>query len=214
MLPSLISPLVHRINNSLAVVKASCDLAAEQGQTPEPDLTNQELVRTNRILTKLSAFTKQRISRRTTMELGAVVDDALVLVEELASERSVDLGWNAPETPTMIHGDRTGLEHFLVTLCAEIVARIPGREAGAPTHLGIELSCDESEASLCIEYSGAAPTPLDDGSGPLARWALAPVDPNGQILFFLRQEQDALRRPKHLPHRTPVELGLVVKRSQ
>lgn len=110
----LIPPLVHRLNNSLAVLAG----ALEDGISATTIPARVEVRRLGSALRQLSLFAKTTTPNVTSFDISSTVDAILALVEPYASIRGVRLVARVPGLPAVLTSDQRRLEQLLVTLVA------------------------------------------------------------------------------------------------
>ena len=155
ILPRLIPPLVHRLNNSLTVVAGAVAAAV-------PTPTDGEFERMRSILTHLSLVSRPRPSGPAGVErfgLEGLVDAVEALVGPLASSVGVELECRRARGHAVARADWVRLEQALVVLAADAVseleeaaargarARLRFRVASNPRGMVVSLTRSSDPAS-------------------------------------------------------------------
>ena len=141
LLRELVPPLVHRLNNSLAVVTGALCL-----QAPEPSASGQrELDRITSSLRILSGFAQAPSNGFGTVDLNELLRQAEELVRPLAAARGVALEFRPPARPAVVSSDAGRLAPFVLALVARAVLRAGPGGAGEPV--------DEAEGAGLVRVS-------------------------------------------------------------
>ena len=130
-LAQLISPVVHRVNNSLAVLRGACDLTLQQHYTAHLLRASEETVRVADTLAQLSSCAKTHPPSDAPFDLDVALENALLLANSLSSSHGVEvLDRRGTGEQATVRGDRWRLEQVLVWFVGESLVGAP-REEGA-----------------------------------------------------------------------------------
>lgn len=118
----LLSPLVHRLNNSLAVVQGVHELGP-QAREAERDLARAELAVLGQVLARLALLARPRAARAQRVELREVFRTHELLLAPLAAGLGVQLVLRAEGVDTLeVDGS---LEPLLLSACSALLAEEP-----------------------------------------------------------------------------------------
>ncbi|MEW6073358.1 MAG: hypothetical protein AB1726_12305 [Planctomycetota bacterium] len=155
-LARLISPVVHRVNNSLAVLRGACELALQQGYSAHLQRAGDATSLIVDTLVQLGSFAKVPPPGSAPFDLRAAVQSALLLIEPFAGVHGAELStYLGPALPLVVHGDRARLEQLLVWFAAE------GLDAGGPAEdrprarIRILLAEEGSRVRLSLRRGGS-----------------------------------------------------------
>jgi signal transduction histidine kinase len=79
------------------------------------------------LLSVIRSMGETRVVQHDRIDLGAVTQEAVGLLQSIASDRSVIIAVDAPEEPLMVHGEARGVIQILVNLIGNAVRHSPDR---------------------------------------------------------------------------------------
>ena len=141
VLERLLPAVVHRLNNSLAVIRGTSEIGHEA------DAEQREAARdccndAGRLLTRLGAFAKRAEPDQASFDLREIIDECVTLLRPLAEACRVELEHFAPSAVAVVRGDRLRLSQLLVCLVGERLIdleRRPDDSSLARRHLRLSL---------------------------------------------------------------------------
>jgi CheY-like chemotaxis protein len=156
VLPRLIPPLVHRLNNSLAVLRGVCDLSEGQrgrrADAPELELARRETRRAGDLLRHLSAFAKEHEPTSALFDLRALVQGSVALLAPLAEESGVQLDASEEGESVIVRSDPARLEQLVIAIVARALVGARGRAGHGHARIGLERRTECAE--LDLSWSG------------------------------------------------------------
>ncbi len=164
-LAPLIPPLVHRLNNALAVVRGACDLALARSFSTQLRRASEETVRLADSLALLSICAKPLVPADTLFDLISAARNAFVLIEPLASRQRVELVERGDSRSMIVRGDAARLGQVLVWLTGETLGPEPTSSAGSVLRLRVDRV--DSWAQLTLLHVAGSPGAEPDWSAAL-----------------------------------------------
>ncbi|GLX15808.1 two-component sensor histidine kinase [Pseudomonas straminea] len=154
--------LAHEINQPLTALQVHLGTLRMILADGELEEARQSLVRHEELLQRMAALAghlktyarKSPGGLRETLELGAVLDKALQLLEPRLRDVTVQIQ-RTPEQPAWVAGDAIRLEQVLVNLIRNALDAM--QDCPAP-HLGLELALDGDHWLLHVDDSGSGIT--------------------------------------------------------
>src|SRR5262249_35835161 len=122
--------VAHEVRNPLTSIKMLIEVALRP-RSPKPltpeDLrvVHGEVTRLERTVQNLLSFARLPTPSRSECELGAVVDEALALVQPRAQQQQVELAVRRPGEPVAAFVDPEQLRTVLVNLCLNSLDAMP-----------------------------------------------------------------------------------------
>ncbi len=176
LLAALIPPLVHKLNNQLAVISGHCDVWARDRPggagsfAHQVDATRRETRNVSDLVVALSTYAKDLPPRETTVDLAGVARRAAALIEPIASEHGVDLRLAARGVAPVVESDAGRLHQALVTLGAGVaIASGPKGGRADPLRARIAVSAGGGRAVLALVFAGVLDLPFDAVDPPFVR---------------------------------------------
>lgn len=115
----LLPPLVHRLNNALAVVQGVHELGAHAGES-ERDLARRGLAHIGQVLARLALFSRPTVARSELVPVEALFRAQVLLLAPLAESLGVEFAVRAGGAETL-QADRR-LEGRLLAACAALLS--------------------------------------------------------------------------------------------
>ncbi len=148
--------VAHDFNNMLQVIKGYAELAA--GNPGNSALTSEALGqvmhaadRAAQLTRHLLAFSRQRVLKRSLLQLDTVVQDSLKMARRLLGEH-IELAVHVRESPPLVDGDASLLEQGLLNLCLNARDAMP--DGGK---LSIEVTTLSADDTFCAQCPWAKP---------------------------------------------------------
>ncbi|QDC09395.1 sensor histidine kinase [Oceanicola sp. D3] len=136
--------LSHELNQPLMAIRSFAENAESFLERDKPERAAQNLGRIGdlarrmgRIIRNLRAFARQESEPIGRVDLGAVVETVLELVEGRMAQVGVALDWAAPGAPVMVRGGEVRLQQVVLNLVSNGIDAMSGRE-GARLGIAIE----------------------------------------------------------------------------
>ncbi|MBY6047690.1 ATP-binding protein [Vannielia litorea] len=150
--------LSHELNQPLMAIRSFAENAESFLDRGSPEKAAQNLGRIGdlarrmgRIIRNLRAFARQESEPIGRVDLGAVVETVLELVEGRMVQAGVALDWAAPEAPVMVRGGEVRLQQVVLNLVSNGIDAMAGREEA---ELGIAIE-PGAPVRLRVRDSGA-----------------------------------------------------------
>lgn len=125
----------HELNQPLTAIQSladNCEVLLERGNTEGARETlsriGQIAGRMGRIIRNLRAFSRKEGESVGTVDLGAVVSDALALAEGRLRAAETELIWAPPAHPVMVRGGKVRLGQVILNLVSNAVDAMAGRD--------------------------------------------------------------------------------------
>ncbi|MCO6381691.1 ATP-binding protein [Oceanicola sp. 502str15] len=135
--------LSHELNQPLMAIRSFAENAESFLERGSPEKAAQNLGRIGdlarrmgRIIRNLRAFARQESEPIGRVDLGAVVETVLEMVEGRMGQLGVALDWAAPEAPVMVRGGEVRLQQVVLNLVSNGIDAMAGREGA---QLGIAV---------------------------------------------------------------------------
>ncbi len=179
LLPRWIPPLVHRLNNALAVIHGA---AALERTATWVHHANREFAEARTLLRHLALMARQSPAHFEVFDLGELVVGIGKLIRPLSEALGVDLDVRAPPGVVPIRSDRSRLAKLMAFLATQDILE-PERNGTAelaPSRVRITLVTDQGRvAATSARWS---PEELERGPLPLQakRWA---AELGGKLAF-------------------------------
>ncbi len=162
--------LAHDFNNLLQVINAGTDIALSDLEPEHPVRpllveVAQAGDRAANLVRQLLVFSRRQIMRPEVLEMNAVVEEVLRLIQRILGEH-IRLEWMPGAVPCIVSADRGMVEQSLMNLCVN--ARDAMAEGGV---LHVETGPAELDRAFCMENPWAEPgryvrlTVRDSGCG-------------------------------------------------
>ncbi|HUQ49665.1 MAG TPA: HAMP domain-containing sensor histidine kinase [Terriglobales bacterium] len=159
----LVAGAAHEINNPLTAILGYSELLAEDSASDPPrremaEKIRQQARRTKQLVQNLLTFAKQSPINMTTLDLGAIVNNALQLRELDLENKKILTVRKLPSAPVFIRGD----ENHLLQMCLHIFnnavdAMTESRGGGTLT---VTVESADSKAVLTCEDTGPGITEI------------------------------------------------------
>ena len=172
LLARLIPPLVHRLNNLLAVVSGTCDIWVRDGQAPPPERFGRQVdaMRTAvdevlRLVRGLSSAAKVSPEAEGEADAEALLARVADLIQPFAAEQGVELALGIRGGSAVVSTDLRNLVRSLLLLLAALIA-LPAEERPRRLRLSVTVAAGRSAWTVVTRH----PLPPDANAlaGPLA----------------------------------------------
>jgi PAS domain S-box-containing protein len=161
-LGELSASIAHEVNQPLAAIITNGEAALRWMARKEPDLGEaqdalkrviQDGERASAVIRRIRALTRKTEQNRTALDLNAVIEESLALVQREIAGRNIVLTLDLAAGLTAVEGDRIQLQQVLINL---LLNAVQAMDAVAPDarRLCLRTSADEGQACLAIEDSG------------------------------------------------------------
>ncbi len=179
LLPRWIPPLVHRLNNALAVIHGA---AALERTATWVQHANREFAEARALLRHLALLARHSPLHLEVFDLGEVVAGIGKLVRPLSETLGVDLDVRAPSGVVPIHSDRSRLAKLLAFLATQDVlgSQRNGTTELAPSRVRITLVTDRGRVAATSARWSAED--VERGPPPLQAKAWA-AELGGKLAF-------------------------------
>lgn len=127
LLPSLVPPLVHRLNNALAVIQGLGEIGMEPSRN---EMLARELAAARALLAGLSSFAREQAPSVETFDLREALRGVISLSRPLAEAAGVALEAREPARGVIVRGDSGQLEQLLTTLLLQEILAVGGGSGG------------------------------------------------------------------------------------
>ncbi|UCF67025.1 MAG: response regulator [Acidobacteriota bacterium] len=160
-LGTLISGIVHEINNPLSTVLGYAQMLSQDPDSSSRErwieLLDSEAQRCQRIVGNMLALARSSDTRREQLSLGALAERALELLRYPFRVAGIDASLQAsPDTPA-IEGDADGLLQALINLLTNALHALQGAECqGGPRQVRVEIVPDGRD-QVCLSVSDNGP---------------------------------------------------------
>lgn len=154
--------LTHELNNHLAAIRLSAELAATTGKLPDFEVMQQQVDHCQNVLQTIilqimrMAAPRSAAARPAKVDLRDVVERALLLTRPQVLANGLQVQLDIPEAVPPIKGLAYELQEALVRIILQAVARV-SKDKDAPRMLNIALKPREQTVNLIISDWG---TPL------------------------------------------------------
>ncbi|PPB81197.1 two-component system C4-dicarboxylate transport sensor histidine kinase DctB [Albidovulum inexpectatum] len=146
----------HELNQPLMAIQSYAENAAQFLQRGEPGRAADNLSRIadlarrmGRIIRNLRTFARQESDGMGDVDLVAVVQAALELVEPRLSRAAITVDWSVPDAPVMVRGGEVRLQQVVVNLLSNAADAI-----GQGGRIGIAFDRHGTRVSLRIRDTG------------------------------------------------------------
>ncbi|RMF19443.1 MAG: sensor histidine kinase [Gammaproteobacteria bacterium] len=169
-LGQLSAGLVHEISQPLSALQtylASTRMLVRQGQASDALDTLGEaeglIRRVSRIVSHLKTFARRSRGVRVPVDMVAVVENALMVVQPLLKKTQVNLKWSPPEAPVRALADEIRAEQVLINLIRNAVDAVQEAPVAAPV-IEVNLCRQGAQVEVRVADNGAgiAPDTLPD----------------------------------------------------
>jgi len=156
----LAAGVAHEVGNPLAAVGNYVEVLRRRGA--DPDIVaaiERETARIDSIVRSLLDYARPRGAQRDSLDVGALVDGAVALLDAQGALRGVDVVVSAESGLPVLRGDRSGLEQVFVNLLLNALdatgagGRIAIRSAAAQRHLA-DVPDGTAAVAVVIEDGG------------------------------------------------------------
>jgi signal transduction histidine kinase len=157
---TLAAGLAHEIANPIAPIKLMTQLlpARHHDETFIRDFTRtvtREISRMQKLVERLHSLSRPARRERTPIDLRAILQDAVDVMQSLFSERGISLSVSLCDEPLTVHGDASELQELFLNLLTN------GMEATSPTgNVTVEALRDSDAAVARVADTGSG-IPLD-----------------------------------------------------
>ena len=161
-LGELSASIAHEVNQPLAAIITNGEAALRWMARKEPDLGEaqdalrrviQDGERASEVIRRIRALTRKNEQNRTALDLNAVIEESLALVQREIAGRHIVLNLDlAPDLPA-VEAERIQLQQVLINL---LLNAVQAMDAVAPEtrRLRLRTFADDGQASLAVEDSG------------------------------------------------------------
>lgn len=146
----------HELNQPLMAIQSYAENAAQFLQRGEPERAADNLARVadlarrmGRIIRNLRTFARQESDGMGDVDLVAVVQAALELVEPRLSRATIAVDWPVPDAPVMVRGGEVRLQQVVVNLLSNAADAI-----GQDGRIGIAIDRNGTRVALRIRDTG------------------------------------------------------------
>ncbi len=153
----------HELNQPLMAIRSFSENAAKFLDTDRPEDARGNLMRVSdlahrmaRIIKNLRAFARQEVEPMSPVDVVAVVDTVLELLEPRLRDEAIILDWVAPEMPVRVTGGEVRLQQVVMNLVTNALDAMAGQTA---RHLAISVAIDGGIVRLDVADNGPG---LDD----------------------------------------------------
>jgi len=183
ILAVLLPPLVHRLNNSLAVIHGTLETAGIRLDPARLQSARREAQRMSHALSRASLFAKEHRPSEASFALAGVLRASEVLLRPLAESRGVELESGQVARGVVLRGDESRLEQLWVHLVAEAILALAASREGSTSQPGPRLRISLTRGvALRLALVGLSPAAtgelrrLDQGiEGPAAELGIRAV---------------------------------------
>jgi len=161
-LGELSASIAHEVNQPLAAIITNGEAALRWMARKEPDLGEaqdalrrviQDGERASEVIRRIRALTRKNEQNRTALDLNAVIEESLALVQREIAGRHIVLNLDlAPDLPA-VEAERIQLQQVLINL---LLNAVQAMDAVAPEtrRLRLRTFVDDGQACLAVEDSG------------------------------------------------------------
>lgn len=140
--------VAHDFNNLLQVINAGADIALTELGPDHPVRSVlleifQAGDRASALIRQLLVFSRRQIMRPEPLDLNAVIDEVLRLIQRIIGEH-IEVAWSPGEGIGAVHADRGMVEQALMNLCVNARDAMP--EGGV---LGVETALVALDEAFC-----------------------------------------------------------------
>jgi two-component system sensor kinase FixL len=166
LLSGMASSLAHEVNQPMTAARALARTVQHLLRTSPADLARAEGNLTNLIaqidhasgiVRRTRDFLSRPHPRTSTLDLRAVIDDALALIRSDAQRRHIDIAVDLSDPLPPVHGDRVQLQQVILNLIRNAIDSITD---AFPTPGRIALSVRHTDTQILVSVS-------DNGAGVL-----------------------------------------------
>jgi PAS domain S-box-containing protein len=161
-LGELSASIAHEVNQPLAAIITNGEAALRWMARKEPDLGEaqdalkrviQDGERASAVIRRIRALTRKTEQNRTALDLNAVIEESLALVQREIAGRHIVLTLDLAAGLPAVEADRIQLQQVLINL---LLNAVQAMDAVVPEtrRLRLRTSVDEDQACLAIEDSG------------------------------------------------------------
>lgn len=163
-LGELSASIAHEVNQPLAAIITNGEAALRWMARQEPDLGEaqdalkrviQDGERASEVIRRIRALTRKNEQKRTLLNLNAVIEESLALVQREIAGRHIVLALDLAADLPAVEADRIQMQQVLINL---LLNAVQSMDAVAPEtrRLTIRSSLDEhGQADLAVEDSGS-----------------------------------------------------------
>ncbi|TGX56294.1 PAS domain-containing protein [Sphingomonas gei] len=164
MLGELATSIAHEVNQPLAAIVTNAETSLRWLARPEPNLAKVEQLTVrvvesarvaSEIVQRIRGMASQGAPERVLLDLGAIVEEALLFVRHEIETSSIGLSVVTEEHLPRVLGDRVQLQQVIVNLLLNAVQALAH---GAASHGSIEIA-------TAIDADAVVVTIRDDGPG-------------------------------------------------
>ncbi|KEP71585.1 C4-dicarboxylate ABC transporter [Thioclava dalianensis] len=149
----------HELNQPLMAISSyaeNAELLLERGRAQEAGASLTRIAemahRMGRIIRNLRAFARQESAPATPVELAAVVDRALEMLETRIERAGVRLIWQRPETAAVVLGGEVRLSQVVLNLLSNALDAMEGRPDPQ-----IEIVIRPADTLICLSITDSGP---------------------------------------------------------
>ena len=155
----LAASLVHELTHPLAASLANAETAAELLESSTPDLEELRAVvadivaddrRVGELIQQLRRFLRRGEGERKEVDVRALIDETLRLVETDAADKQVRIALDCPDSLPRPLGDPIQLQQVMLNLVLNALDAVGSNER---TRRDVAIACRASERGLNIEVS-------------------------------------------------------------
>jgi len=180
LLPRLIPPLVHRMNNALAVIQGLNEVGIEPGHS---QVLADEFEALRTLLARLSSFARQQPETTEVFDLRALVTGVCQLLRPFAESVGIKLEFREPLQGAVLRNDPLRVEQLVAVIVASELAALADLEPASTSTRRLRLAVRQAPGRTVLTLvrpRNEGETAPSDAVAEAARWG----DENAVSLYM------------------------------